>query len=328
MTQSTSWTLLHARLHQTLRQRKLLPPQKRVLVAVSGGQDSLCLLKLLLDLQPKWLWDLAIAHCDHGWATDFGIAAHVGELAQTWQIPFYLQSTTQLKETEAAARQWRYQALSEIAEEHNFAIVVTGHTQSDRAETLLYNLIRGTGADGLQALSWQRDLTPLVRLVRPLLNFSRGETGEFCQQFALPVWQDAANQNLNYARNRLRSQVIPSLKAEFNPQVETAIAQTAELLRADVEYLEDCARELFEQAQIPQQVGLNLACLRQAPLALQRRVMRQLLKKVLQRTPNYEQIEQLTQLINAPNRSRTSSLPGGAIAEVENDSIVFRFICQ
>ncbi|MEC4983773.1 MAG: tRNA lysidine(34) synthetase TilS [Oscillatoria sp. PMC 1068.18] len=328
MTPSPSWTLLHARLHQTLRQRKLLPPQKRVLVAVSGGQDSLCLLKLLLDLQPKWFWDLAIAHCDHGWATDVGIATHVREIAATWQLPFYLQSTTQLQETEAAARHWRYQALSTIAREHEFTLVVTGHTQSDRAETLLYNLIRGTGADGLQALSWERDLAPQLSLVRPLLNFSRSETGEFCQQFALPVWEDAANQNQNYARNRLRSQVLPVLKAEFNPQVETAIAQTAELLRADVEYLEACAHNLFQQAQIPHQIGLNRACLRQAPLALQRRVMRQLLKQVLLRTPSYEQIEQLTQLIEAPNRSRTSSLPGGTIAEVENDSIIFRSICQ
>ncbi|MBE9116624.1 tRNA lysidine(34) synthetase TilS [Lusitaniella coriacea LEGE 07157] len=321
MKHGRDWTHLHTRLHQTCRQRQFLKKQQRLLIAVSGGQDSLCLLKLLLDLQPKWEWQLAIAHCDHNWSMDVGIADHVRHIAQNWDVPFYLKTAHHLKESEASARQWRYQALIEIAQERNFPIIVTGHTLSDRAETLLYNLIRGSGADGLQALTWQRPLTPNLQLIRPLLNISRPETLEFCQQFHLPIWEDAANQNLKYARNRIRTQVLPYLKTHFNPQVEAALARTAEILGSEVEYLEESARTLLAQAQIPNEPSLNRILLRRAALALQRRVVRQFIQQTLSIAPSFEQIEAVTHLINAPNGSRTSTFPGGAVAEVRGDYI-------
>lgn len=317
------WTLLHAQLHQTLRQRQLLQKGRRLLVAVSGGQDSLCLLKLLIDLQPKWNWNLAIAHCDHRWSSDAGIAARVEEVAKIWDIPFYLKTASQpIEETEAAARQWRYQTLIEIATEQHFNCILTGHTLSDRAETLLYNLIRGAGADGLSALTWQRFLTPEIELIRPLLAISRQETGEFCQQFQLPVWEDILNQNLKYARNRIRHNLLPYLQTHFNPQVEKALAQTAELLRSDVEYLEEAAQGIFDEAIDLDLARINRLCLRPVPLALQRRVMRQFLHKYLKIAPTFEQIESLTNLIQAPNRTRTSPFPGGAIAGVQGDWII------
>lgn len=317
------WTFLHTRLHIILRQRNLLPQKKRILIAVSGGQDSLCLLKLLLDLQSKWAWKIAIAHCDHGWKYDSQIANHVQQLAKNWVIPFYLRKTSQLKETEAAARNWRYQALTEIAQENNFSIIVAGHTESDRAETLLYNLVRGAGNDGLGALTWQRFLTDNIILVRPLLTINRLETWEFCQQFNLPIWEDMANKNLNYARNRIRKELIPYIQTNFNPQVETNLAQTAEIIKDETEYLESCAKKTLEKAINEDGTQLNRPVLQSVPLALQRRVMRQVLLKISPKNPNFEQIEALTTLINAPKRSRTPSLPGNLIAEVQEDWIIF-----
>lgn len=318
------WTSLHARLHGTLRQRRLLKKTQPLLVAVSGGQDSLCLLKLLLDLQSKWEWQLAVAHCDHGWSSDEGIADRVREIARHWDLPFYLKATHQLKETEADAREWRYRSLLEIATERGFECILTGHTQSDRAETLLYNLIRGSGIDGLSALTWQRSLTSQVQLVRPLLNISRAETLAFCQEFRLPVWEDAANQKLHYVRNRIRTYVLPYIKEQFNPQVEQALAQTAELLRADAEYLENSAREILEKAISSDRLTLDRLFLRKFPLALQRRVMRQFLKQSLKKSPDFRQIEALTHLIDAPNRTRTSTLERGLFAEAVGDSIILK----
>ncbi|MCU0535193.1 MAG: tRNA lysidine(34) synthetase TilS [Hydrococcus sp. Prado102] len=315
-----SWSLLHAQVHQTLRQRRLLKKGQHLLVAVSGGQDSLCLIKLLLDLRSRWEWQIAIAHCDHRWSSDVGIADHVEKLAHQWEIPFYLKIAEQINETEAAAREWRYQMLIEIAGEKGFEVIVTGHTKSDRAETFLYNLFRGAGADGLSALSWKRSLTKEIQLVRPLLNVSRSQTGEFCLQFQLPIWEDAANQNLKYARNRIRNDLLPYLQTHFNPQVETTLAQTAELLRADVEYLEASASELLEQATIDI-ASLNRLYLRRAPLCLQRRVVRQFLQKHLNKAPTFKQVEAITNLINAPNRTRTPPFPGGTVAEVQGDWI-------
>lgn len=317
------WTQLHSRLHQNLRQRSLLPQKSRVLIAVSGGQDSLCLGKLLLDLRSKWNWQLAIAHCDHQWSTDVGIAARVSEVAKSWQLPFYLKVAPVIKETEAAARKWRYQALIQIAEAKDFQYVVTGHTKSDRAETLLYNLIRGAGADGLAALDWQRSLTKEIKLVRPILDVYRRETLEFCHQFNLPIWFDVVNENYKYARNRIRQDLIPYLQDNFNPQVEKSLAQTADILRADVEYLEATAQQLLPKVQQGESYQLNRFELRKFPLAIQRRVIRQFLPRVISKQPNFEQIEAVVNLITAPNKSRTSSLPGKAIAEVAGEWIVF-----
>lgn len=325
------WTPLHAKIHRTIRARHLLERKQRILVAVSGGQDSLCLIKLLLDLQSKWDWHLGIAHCDHRWRPDSQAnAQHAAKLAQTWNTAFYLQTASENLSinSEATARNWRYQVLADIAREHDYSCIVTGHTASDRAETLLYNLMRGSGADGLQALNWKRPLDSNIILVRPLLEITRTQTGQFCQDSQLPVWEDSTNQDLKYARNQIRQELIPYLRENFNPQVESALFQTAELLQAEVEYLEQAARQLHEQVVNQENSDifqLNRCILNKAPLALQRRVMRQVLQQIMPSAPSFEHIEKLTELITAPNRSQTDPFPGGKIAKVEGDWISFEF---
>ena len=318
MSDRTPWTPLHAKLHQTLKSRHLLPKNQRLLIAVSGGQDSLCLIQLLLDLQPKWGWDLAIAHCNHCWRTDAEANAfHVENLARAWSVPYYSATTDRSLQSEAAARLWRYQALNQIAQAHNYQYLVTGHTSSDRAETLLYNLMRGSGADGLQALTWQRQIDG-VQLIRPLLQIQRAATAQFCHQRQLPVWEDSTNLDLKYTRNRIRHELLPYLH-NFNPQVEIALSQTAELLHYEVEYLELLAQQLHQQASHPQTpLKLNCQVLQNSPLALQRRVLRQLLQQVIPRSPSFEHIEKLIALISAPHKTQTDPFPGGAIALVEN----------
>jgi tRNA(Ile)-lysidine synthase len=330
------WTPLHTKIHRTVRSRKLFNCKERLLIAVSGGQDSLCLSQVLLDLKPKWDWHLGVVHCDHRWRSDSEANAnHVKNLAQIWGVSFYLQTASESLNSEASARNWRYQAMCAIAQEHNYKYIVTGHTASDRAETLLYNLIRGTGADGLQALTWQRSLTEDILLIRPLLEITRSQTGQFCQDFQLPIWEDSTNQDFKYARNRIRQELIPYLQENFNPKVESALAQTAELLQAEVEYLEKAADELRLEAMSEDKpevdplaftlpLKLNRQVLQKAPLALQRRVMRQILQQVLPTSPSFEQIEKLTALITAPKRSQTDPFPGGAIATVEGDWIYLK----
>lgn len=336
------WTPLHARIHRVLRQRSLLHPYQRILIAVSGGQDSLCLAKLLLDLQPKWNWYLAIAHCNHRWRSDSTAnAEYVEQLAQTWQIPFYCQTVNESLiasiQSEAGARGWRYQALVDIAQQYDCSSIVTGHTASDRAETLLYNLTRGSGTDGLQALTWQRSLSNQVQLVRPLLTTTRRETARFCQEFALQPWLDSTNDDLKYARNRIRQELLPYLQQHFNPQIEQTLAQTAELLTAEVAYLEAEADQLYQQAiktadtvspspylSVPP--ALDRSFLRTTPLALQRRVIRRFLQQTLLQAPDFEQIEKLVALIDAPNQTQTDPFPGGTIARVDGSHI--RMICS
>ncbi|NJO66789.1 MAG: tRNA lysidine(34) synthetase TilS, partial [Leptolyngbyaceae cyanobacterium RM1_405_57] len=185
------------------------------------------------------------------------------------------------------------------------------------------------------------ELNPGLHLVRPLLEITRAETAQFCQTAQLQVWQDSTNQDLHYARNRIRQELLPYLKTHFNPQVEQALSQTAELLRGDIDYLETAATALRQQATTaelsasaqtsaqtsPQQgveYWLNRLVLKSAHSALQRRVMRQWLRQALPAAPNFEQIEKLTALISAPNRTQTDPFPGGAIATVQGDWICLK----
>jgi len=329
MTSPSPWTPLHARLHQTLRQRQLVTRRQRLLIAVSGGQDSLALLQLCLDLQSRWGWTLAIAHCDHGWRADsLACARYVESLATTHHLPFYLAKATHLSETEGAARQWRYQQLQAIAAQHDSSALLTGHTASDRAETLLYNLVRGSGADGMQSLPWRRSLTPRLELIRPLLQVTRQETAQFCQDRGLQIWEDPSNQDLHYARNRIRQELLPYLTAHFNPQAEPHLAQTAELLQAEVEYLESVAAEVLERSlqSFPAEMdrataSLDRTILQTVPRAIQRRVMRQFLQRHLPTMPGFQDIEKLTDLITAPNRTQTDPFTGGAIARTQDNHI-------
>ena len=319
---------LRAELNAVLRsQPDLLPKNANLLIAVSGGQDSLSLAKLLLMQRAKYSWNLAIAHCDHQWRSDSSAnAEHVQKIAAEWGIDFCLRTAEIPLKSEAGARKWRYEMLGEMAKINNCDYVVTGHTRSDRVETLLYNLMRGSGADGLASLTWRRSLTDDINLVRPLLNVSRHQTKGFCDENQIPIWEDSTNQNLDYRRNRLRLETIPYLQAHFNPQLENAIAQTSELLHGDVLYLESQASQFFEEnisvIWDERSPRLHRQKLQNQPLALQRRIVRQFLSRYLIHQVNYEDVERFLNLLEVPNRSQSEPFKGNISAFVEHPWII------
>ncbi|MEW5311382.1 MAG: hypothetical protein WDW38_003103 [Sanguina aurantia] len=157
---SVGWSDTQSHVQQSIRTRSLIPPGASVLIAVSGGQDSLALAYILCGMAKVWGWRLGIAHCDHRWRVDSAAnAEHVRSLSEAWQLPFHLcVAPDPTPRTEGSARAWRYGALAETASRHGYSHVATGHTASDRAETLLLNLMRGTGLDGMQALAWTRPI--------------------------------------------------------------------------------------------------------------------------------------------------------------------------
>ncbi|MFQ4134903.1 tRNA lysidine(34) synthetase TilS [Nodosilinea sp. PGN35] len=335
------WSSTHAELHRLLRgapsspgPRSLLPAQAAVLVAVSGGQDSVCLLKLLVDLRPKWGWRLRAVHCDHRWRDDSAANADFVEgLCDRWRVPCDTVVAAAHCPTEAAARQWRYQVFEAVALQSGCTQVATGHTASDRAETLLYNLLRGSGLDGLQALAWQRPLSPdsPIAVVRPLLGLTRQQTGDFCRQFALPLWEDSTNQDTRYARNRIRLELLPYLREHFNPGVDATLANTAELLTAEVELLEAMAGDLYGVVVAGGDGGdrgegwqILRSPLSLAPLALQRRVLRRVLRQIMVAQVRFEHVEKLVALLSAPQGSQSDPFPGQWVAVVEGDWLVLR----
>ncbi len=216
-----SWSQWHARLHKRLKKNEsLLPNKSTLLLAVSGGQDSMALLKLIFDLRRLYQWRIEVWHGDHQWHNSSNKFA---EELKTWctqnKINFYyIKADKEEVNNENKARNWRYKHLGMRAKylsSNNLKFpckrVLTGHTATDRAETILMNLARGTDLNGLSTLKETRELEKNIDLVRPLIAFSRIETRQICEEFNLPVWIDPSNANLNLTRNRIREEVFPVL---------------------------------------------------------------------------------------------------------------------
>ena len=319
---------LHLRVQCAIRERQLLRPGQRLLVAFSGGQDSFCLLQILRDLQRRWNWQIFVLHCNHRWSEDeTACACFLQEWLQQQGLPHAIETADPIRWDEAGARVWRYQQLDKWARTWNCEAVVTGHTASDRAETFLWNLLRGTGAAGLASLDWRRRLDERdpssAWLVRPLLGLFRWETEEFCRQYQLPVWPDRSNQDLAHGRNRLRLEVIPYLKRHLNPQVEKALNRAAILLQAEHELVVAQAAQLWPQVYEPALPGLRRDPLRAAPLALQRQVLFQFLSLLLPHHPTFEQVETGVRLLKAGRRSRSPDYPGGGWLEVKEEYLAW-----
>ena len=320
---------LHLRVQTQIRHRQLFTANQRLLIAVSGGQDSLCLLKVLVDLAPRWDWELFVLHCDHRWTPD---ETRCAQFIQTWvreqmELPCQVVTAETITLDEDRARRWRYQQLAIWAQHWQCTGIVTGHTGSDLAETFLFNLMRGTGPSGLSSLDWRRPLDrehPSPDLIRPLLCLWRHETAAFCEHYHLPVWPDLTNQDLNHPRNRIRQHLIPWLRTHFNPQVEPALVRTASILAAEHQVIEVLGTQIRAQVILRNPPRIQRQQLGQHPLALQRWVIWTFLAEHLPRTPQFEQVERVLQLLSASQRSRTSPFPGGSWLEVVEDQIVLR----
>jgi tRNA(Ile)-lysidine synthase len=238
--QAPAWSADHLRLHRQLRrQPSLLPAGAPLLLSVSGGQDSMAMTGLLADLSRLHGWSLTLWHGDHGWRPESGRQAK--ELA-AWAagegLPLVLERAQPAPPCEDQARQWRYRRLAELAALRGISHVVTGHTATDRAETVLLNLARGSHRRGLASLRPSRPLHSdpggSPQLVRPLLNFCRDDTARICQSRGLPIWLDSSNDDRRYGRNRLRAEVLPVLEALY-PGAQRRMSLQAERLAQEDE---------------------------------------------------------------------------------------------
>nr|WP_284500249.1 tRNA lysidine(34) synthetase TilS [Synechococcus sp. MU1651] len=240
------WTSWHDRLHRRLlMQPQLLPQGSSLLLAVSGGQDSIALLALLQDLAPLHGWSLSLWHGDHRWHDNSSrIAAELSSWCQQRQLPLQVDQAAPGKvPSEAKARQWRYERLAQRGRQAD-ADVVTGHTASDRAETMLLQLARGSDMAGMAALPSIRPLSPEGPLLRrPLLHLQRRDTLQICQDLALPIWEDPSNQSPEFSRNRIRQEVLPVLEA-LHPGSTQRMSDLAER----VSQVRDSQTELSQMA--------------------------------------------------------------------------------
>ncbi len=271
---------LLSRLQGADRRYRLLAGVRTVLVACSGGPDSVALLHLLSTRREDLGLRLGVAHLNHGLrgAEAEADAAYVADLAQRLDLPLLFEkadvprlAAERRLSPEVAARQARYEFLARIAEAGGWERVALGHTASDRVETVLLNLLRGTGLHGLRGIPPRQGL-----FIRPLILATREETAAYCAHFHLEPRLDSTNLDLEQAqRNRVRLELLPRLR-EYNPAVEEALLRLAEAAEAELEWTEPQVQAAAEQVihEGPGGVSLDLTALREAPPGLRYRLFR------------------------------------------------------
>src|SRR5256714_1255774 len=305
-----------------------------VIVAVSGGADSVGLLTGLDELikSKKLYVRLIVAHLNHklrGQASDAD-ARWVSEFSRQIGYQFIGRSVDVKKlskrtadNLEQAARRARYDFLKQTATSRKAKLILTAHTLDDQAETVLLNLLRGSGTDGLAGMESVRKMDSKSNLIiaRPLLTWAkRSDTESYCRARGIDFRVDEMNANDAFARVRVRTQMLPLLKT-FNPKVAEAISRAAEILREDNSALEAAAGRLIEYSAAElsssnqKQAAIRADLLRIAQPALRRRALRQWLsvnRGDLRRLERAH-ISAIENLLFSPKSGRLVELPGGGV---------------
>ena len=244
----------------------LINSKERLLVAVSGGVDSIVLFHWLLNWCREETQQLAVVHVNHNWRLAAASEqAALATMCQQLEVPFYTTTWELPVKSEAAARAFRYQFFAEVMEAEGYEVLLTAHHGDDLAETVLQRLVRGSSLQGYAGILPQRSFAT-GRLVRPLLGFSKAELLREAQEKGWSYWEDDTNQQLDFTRNRLRQRVMPLLKEE-NPRFLQKIHTFSQKIQYADEILKEMAildcQQVFQKKQGDLGIFLKLSTARQ-----------------------------------------------------------------
>jgi tRNA(Ile)-lysidine synthase len=335
---------LNQKILASLRRQQLMQAGDRVCVAVSGGADSVALLRLLLELRADLGIVLSAAHVNHalrGEESDED-ERFVEGLARASKLEFHseraeVKSHSEEKHLslEAAGRELRYDYFRHLLERGVADRIATAHTLDDQAETVLLRLVRGAGTRGLAGIypkvnipvrTSSGNVPSPASIVRPLLSTSRKELEAYLSEVGQSWREDSSNQDKRHARNRVRHAVLPWLEENLNPSVRSTLAEAAEVARAEEEYWQQqivaltptvvCNKKDVSNADAEQVAGefraIDVRRLQSLPLALQRRIIRSF-GSSFDVHLEFDHVEQILQWVNAESSQGPLALPGGSV---------------
>lgn len=302
---------------------RLLPPKSFVVCALSGGADSVAMTRALFSLREALeISGIACAHFNHGLrgeASD-GDQSFCEELCRMLDIPLYTAKANLNPSDlggEAEYRRLRYDFLTKTAAEHGMTHITTAHTSDDNAETLLLNLVRGTGLGGLTGIPATRSAGDAT-LIRPLLTVSRTEVLEYLDRIGQTYRDDATNHTDEYRRNRIRRHVVPELLKE-NPRLLETLSRTSKLLKRDLEYIEEQAATAYKTIKIAPNT-VSVKGLNALPLSLSTRVVRLMYEEASGGELSSKHVDAVLALCNAAPSAKTN-LPREMLARRVYDSL-------
>jgi len=317
------------RILETVKRHGLVAPGDAILAAVSGGPDSVAMLCALLSLAERLNVRIEAAHLNHalrGEESDADehyvsdLCKQLGVACTTGRIEVALQAREKRMGIEQAARAARYQFLEQVADRFGASRIAVAHTSDDQVETILLNLLRGAGSDGLAGMPIQRG-----RIIRPLLDVSRADVEKYCAERGLTPRVDSSNLALDATRNRIRHQVLPLLEKE-QPAIRSSLLRLASLLRRETTLLEQMAQRRLAKILLRRDAGcvvLDAPKLRRSDPALRARVIRAALREIRGGLADIEQVhvEAVAALIEG-HSGRALHLPGSLVASYSQGQLV------
>ncbi len=343
---------------QTVATHELLPAGSNIVVAVSGGADSIALLAALRQLAPRQQWRLHVGHVNHqlrGAESDAD-AEFVAQTAARAGLPCTVRSIDVRRaqavhaSPENTARRLRYRLLSEIARAIDARFIALAHHQDDQAETVLLHLLRGSGLGGLAGMRYASPLLladqaatgctgesadsdgagarvesePTLTLVRPLLDVARADIRAYCQRRRLAFREDRSNETTTPQRNWLRHAVLPLLETRY-PQAARTLARAALTIEEDYQYLTEQAENWLQRnaRRCPDGMLLDHAAWRALPPALQSSVLRCAVAAIARHTQGLEHahVVHARATLHEGRAGVASPLPGGLSCRAEHDGI-------
>jgi tRNA(Ile)-lysidine synthase len=315
----------------TIKKHSMLKLGHTVLIGVSGGADSIALLHILLKLSPEFDLRLGIAHFNHGLrvAESERDAGFVKSVAENLNLPFYHQkvdvknfSIHHKLSIEEAGRTLRYKFFYDTARKHGFDKIALGHQKEDMAETILINILRGSGPQGISGIPPKRDM-----VIRPLININRTDIEIFLQSENISHITDSTNMDQQFLRNRIRHSLIPLLATEYNAEIVENLNRTGEILRDEQIWLDSMIEALLEKTKLPgdnNNFNLSIPELKKMPIAAARRIIRQGVSKIKGNLHgiSFKHMDAVLDLIISNNKNNQFDFPGPVRVKRENDKLV------